>query len=59
MVAFWVTMTLPFPGLIFRLCHELMMPLLRGIDLLISKTQTLDVGLIWDMSNPAAPLRGS
>uniref|UniRef100_M1DE39 Integrase core domain containing protein n=1 Tax=Solanum tuberosum TaxID=4113 RepID=M1DE39_SOLTU len=55
--AFKTSTTYPFPCLIFQLCRDSGVPIWH-CDRLIHPTGTLDVGLIQDEVNVAAPRRG-
>uniref|UniRef100_M1DGE0 Integrase core domain containing protein n=1 Tax=Solanum tuberosum TaxID=4113 RepID=M1DGE0_SOLTU len=55
--AFKTSTTYPFPCLIFQLCRDFGVPIWH-CDRLIHPTGTLDVGLIRDEVNVAAPRRG-
>uniref|UniRef100_M1DPY4 Integrase core domain containing protein n=1 Tax=Solanum tuberosum TaxID=4113 RepID=M1DPY4_SOLTU len=54
--AFKATTTLPFTCLIFQLCRDAFVPV-WNYDQLLQATKTLDIGLIWDEVNLAAPRR--
>jgi len=54
--AFKTTNTLPFPCLIFQLCRDASVPIWH-CDRLLEATKTLDIGLLRDDANLAAPWR--
>ncbi|KAG5595736.1 hypothetical protein H5410_036968 [Solanum commersonii] len=54
--AFKTSTTYPFPCLIFQLCRDSVVPICH-CDRLIHPTGTLDIGLIRDKANVAAPRR--
>uniref|UniRef100_M1DI66 Integrase core domain containing protein n=1 Tax=Solanum tuberosum TaxID=4113 RepID=M1DI66_SOLTU len=54
--AFKATTTLPFPCLIFQLCRDATIPIWH-CDWLLQATKPLDIGLIRDEANVAAPHR--
>ncbi|WMV18421.1 hypothetical protein MTR67_011806 [Solanum verrucosum] len=56
--AFRKTTTIPLPCLIFYLCREVTVPIWH-CDKLVEVTKTVDVGLIQDDINPAAPHRST
>uniref|UniRef100_M1DQ52 Integrase core domain containing protein n=1 Tax=Solanum tuberosum TaxID=4113 RepID=M1DQ52_SOLTU len=56
--AFRRNTTIPFPCLIFHLCRESTVPIWH-CDRLVEVTKTVDVQLIHDDTNPAAPRRST
>uniref|UniRef100_M1DW18 Integrase core domain containing protein n=1 Tax=Solanum tuberosum TaxID=4113 RepID=M1DW18_SOLTU len=54
--AFKASTSYPFPCFIFQLCRDSGVPIWH-CDKLIRATGTLDIGLIWDEANVAAPHR--
>ena len=54
---FKATTMYPFPCLIFELCRPAIVPI-WNIDVLRTPTVTVDIGLVWDEANEAAPHRG-